>query len=149
MIHNLERAKGVDRNLVAVAERAAEICLIDITVLEGIRSVMRQSELVAAGASQTMDSAHITAEAIDLGAMIGGEVRWDWPLYHTIANAMHIAAKELGVPLKWGGCWDREVTTWTETAEAMSANYAKRRGLQDKKAFLDGPHWEVWERKPR
>jgi peptidoglycan L-alanyl-D-glutamate endopeptidase CwlK len=149
MLHSLDRAQGVDKRLVAVAERAAEICLVDITVLEGIRSTLRQSELVAAGASQTMDSAHITGEALDLGAMLGGSVRWDWPLYFTIADAMHLAAVDLGVQLKWGGCWDREVTTWTETAEAMSAGYAKRRGMAGKKAFLDGPHWEIWERKPR
>jgi len=32
-------------------------------------------------------------------------VRWDWPLYDTIATSMKMAARELGVPIEWGGDW--------------------------------------------
>jgi peptidoglycan L-alanyl-D-glutamate endopeptidase CwlK len=40
-----------------------------------------------------------------LAALVLGEVRWDWPLYAKLAGAMKAAAKEVGVPLEWGGDW--------------------------------------------
>lgn len=104
---SLARLSGVHPSLVSVAERAIEVTECDFAVLEGVRSVARQRQLVAAGASQTMNSRHITGHAIDLGAYVGGSVRWDWPLYYKIADAMKQAAAELQVPLEWGGDWKR------------------------------------------
>lgn len=115
----MERLQGVHPDLVKVVQRAIEISDIDFTVLEGLRTKARQSQLIAAGASQTMNSRHITGHAVDLGAMVGGEVRWDWPLYKTIATAMKVAAKELGVPIVCGADWQK---------------------------FPDGPHFELHRR---
>ena len=70
-----ERLQGVHPDLVKVVERAIELTSVDFTVLEGLRTVERQGELVAKGASQTMESRHLTGHAVDLGALIGGEVR--------------------------------------------------------------------------
>jgi len=70
-----------------------------------MRSAARQAQLVQAGASQTQRSRHMTGHAIDLVAYVGGDVRWDWPLYDTIATAMKMAARELGVTIEWGGDW--------------------------------------------
>ena len=141
---------GVDAGLVSVVREAAQTLPFDIQALEGLRSTMRQAELVAAHASQTMDSAHLTGEALDLAPVIGGEVRWDWPPFYVIADHMAAAGKRLGVKLIWGGCWDREVTEWgAESAESISAGYVTRRKAQGRKAFLDGPHWQIFERKPR
>ncbi|MEX2296264.1 MAG: M15 family metallopeptidase [Dongiaceae bacterium] len=100
-----ERLKDVHRDLVRVVERAIALSDVDFTVIEGLRSVTRQKALVAAGASRTMNSRHLTGHAVDLGADVGGELRWDWPLYHRIADAMKRAAEELGVPIEWGGDW--------------------------------------------
>lgn len=104
---SLDRLSGVHPSLVSVVKRAIEITECDFAVLEGVRSVTRQEQLVRAGASQTMNSRHITGHAIDLGAYLGGSVRWDWPLYYKIADAMKQAADELQVPLEWGGDWKR------------------------------------------
>ena len=65
----------------------------------------RQEQLVKAGASQTLKSRHLTGHAVDLGAMLNGSVRWDWPLYDKVAAAMKAAAAELKIPLEWGGDW--------------------------------------------
>lgn len=102
---SLARLEGVHPDLVRVVKRAIEITPIDFTVTEGLRTVDRQRALVAAGASQTMKSRHITGHAVDLAALVLGEVRWDWPLYAKLAGAMKAAAKEVGVPLEWGGDW--------------------------------------------
>ena len=107
---------GVDENLVKIVRRAAELTTVDFIVTEGLRTKERQEQLVKAGASQTMNSKHLVGKAVDLAAVVNGEVRWDWPLYSKLADAMKQAAKELGVSLTWGGDW---------------------------KSFKDGPHFEL------
>lgn len=102
---SLDRLTGVHPDLVRVVKRAIEITTVDFAVLEGVRSKARQEQLVKAGASQTMNSRHITGHAVDLGAYVSGSVRWDWPLYYKIADAVKQAAAELGVPIEWGGDW--------------------------------------------
>ena len=104
------RLKGVHPDLVKVVERAIQITTVDFTVLEGIRDPQRQRTLVDSGASQTLNSRHIPgadgfAKAVDLGAWVDDEVRWDWPLYSKIAAAMKEAAKQVGVDITWGGDW--------------------------------------------
>ena len=113
---SLDRLTGVHPDLVRVVKRAIEITTVDFAVLEGVRSKARQEQLVKAGASQTMNSRHITGHAVDLGAYVSGSVRWDWPLYHKIADAMKQAAAEVGVPIEWGGDW---------------------------RTFKDGPHFQL------
>ena len=56
---SLDRLVGVDKDLVDVVKRAIEITTVDFGVIEGVRTVERQKELVAAGASHTMKSKHI------------------------------------------------------------------------------------------
>lgn len=100
-----QRLQGVHSDLVKVVERAIQITSVDFTVLEGLRTIQRQQELFKSGATTTLKGRHLTGHAVDLGALVGEEVRWDWPLYHKIAAAMKQAAKEVGVPIEWGGDW--------------------------------------------
>lgn len=104
-----ERSKknldGVHADLQRVVYRAAEITNLDFIVTEGLRTVERQRKLVSSGASTTMRSRHLTGHAIDLAAVVDGEVRWDWPLYKKLADAMKEAAQIEGVLLEWGGDW--------------------------------------------
>ncbi|MGQ7247216.1 M15 family metallopeptidase [Halomonas sp. V046] len=113
---SLKRLQGVNADLVMVVRRAIDITEVDFGVTEGLRSKERQKRLVAAGASTTMRSRHLTGHAVDLAAYLDGDVSWDWPLYYKIADAMKAAAKELGVPIEWGGDW---------------------------KTFKDGPHFQL------
>lgn len=100
-----DRLKGVHADLVRVVELAITLTEVDFMVLEGLRTPERQAELVKARASQTMRSRHLTGHAVDLGALVGGSLRWDWPLYRHIATAMKTAAEQSNVPLVWGGDW--------------------------------------------
>jgi len=116
-----QRLKGVHPDLVKVVERAIEISTIDFTVLEGLRTPERQKALLEAGASQTLNSRHITGHAVDLGAWVDNQVDWSWPLYHKIAAAMKESAKQVDVPIEWGGDWKMK----------------------------DGPHWQLpWKDYP-
>ena len=98
--------RGVHADLVKVVHRAAEISPVAFTVIEGLRTVERQKQLVAQGASKTMNSRHITGHAVDLAPhRPDGQIAFDWPLYYKLAPAMKQAAQELGVAIDWGGDW--------------------------------------------
>ena len=96
---------GVRPELVAVTSLALARSSIDFAVTEGLRSEARQRELVRSGASQTLRSRHLTGHAVDLAAWVDGGIRWDWPLYERLSEAMLGAAGDLGVGLEWGGHW--------------------------------------------
>lgn len=120
---SLKRMEGVHPELVKVMKAAISCSTIDFTVLEGMRTLATQKKYFAAGATRTMNSRHLTGHAIDIAPVIGGVVRWDWPLYYDIAKVIKKAAADLEVPIQWGGDW---------------------------RSFKDGPHWELpWKAYPR
>jgi peptidoglycan L-alanyl-D-glutamate endopeptidase CwlK len=104
-VRSKARLKGVHPDLIKVVERAIQLTTVDFTVLEGVRDAVRQKKLVESGASQTMNSRHLTGHAVDLGAWVDDQVDWSWPLYAKINAAMQEASKQVGVPIEWGGNW--------------------------------------------
>ncbi len=121
--HSLNRLDGVHADLIRVVKRAAAMSDMPFTILEGVRSIARQKQLVAKGASKTMNSRHITGHAVDIAPVDGsGHVSWAWPLYYRLAKIMKAAAKAEGISIEWGGDWKR---------------------------FKDGPHWQLpWKAYP-
>lgn len=118
---SLKKLNGVHPDLVRVMRRAITLTPVDFKITEGLRTVERQRQLVDAGASRTMKSRHITGHAVDVAALVGSEVRWDWPLYGKIAAAVKEAAQVESVPIEWGGDWK----------------------------FKDGPHYQLpWKNYP-
>lgn len=119
---SLNRLNGVHPDLIRVVQHAITITPIDFMVLEGLRTVERQRQLVRQGASKTMNSKHLTGHAVDLVPFFDtdgdgdSEISWHWPHYHRLAPLIKAAAKECGVTLSWGGDW---------------------------RSFKDGPHWEL------
>ncbi len=101
------RMKGVHPALVGVFEAAILTTPVDFMITEGLRTRERQAALVKAGASRTLNSRHLTGHAVDIAALVDGAVRWDWPLYPRIAQAIKAAATARGVALIWGGDWPR------------------------------------------
>lgn len=138
---SLRNLQGVHPDLVKVVHEAILRTPVDFVVIEGLRTVARQRELVASGASQTMDSRHITGHAVDLAAWVG-EIRWDMGLYYQIAATVQKAAKTLAVPIRWGGCWLRLDTT-DKTPAQLVAEYVASRRAAGRKAFVDMPHFEL------
>lgn len=119
-VKSQSRLNGVHPDLVSVVKRAIEITEQDFTVLEGLRSVDRQKELVESGKSTTMNSRHLTGHAVDIAPW---PISWDWDYFYPIADAMKEAAKELGVDIEWGGDWN---------------------------SFPDGPHFQLsWGTYPK
>ena len=118
---SLRSMNGIHPDLRRVLDRALQESPVDFVVTEGLRTVERQRELVKQGASKTMNSRHLPGKdgksrAVDIAPMIGGQVSWDWPLYRRLAPIIKQAAKDVGVPIEWGGDW---------------------------RSFKDGPHWQL------
>lgn len=143
---SIQRLSGVHDDLVDVVKRAFEITSQPFVVTEGLRTVTRQKQLVAAGASKTMRSRHLTGHAVDLAAFIDLDgdgqkdineaIRWDWPLYFKLADAVRLAAEELDVPVEWGGTW-----------RLLNGNGTVKEG--DLAQFADGPHFQLpWREYP-
>ena len=136
------KLEGVNPDLVAVVERAIELSKQDFSVICGLRTVKEQEALVAKGASQTMKSKHLEGNAVDLAAYCDG-IRWELNLYDEIADAMLKASKELGVTLRWGAAWHKNLNDWNGTAEDLMNEYIDLRRSQGKRPFIDAPHFEL------
>ena len=93
-LRSRQRLSGVNPDLVAVMKKAISISKQDFTIIEGIRSELRQKELVKAGKSKTMKSRHITGDAIDL---VSFPVSWEFEAFYPIADAVIQAAKDCDV----------------------------------------------------
>lgn len=102
---SMKRLAGVHPCLVALAREAIALSPVDFMITEGLRTPARQAALVRAGASRTKRSRHLTGHAIDVAALVDGQVRWDWPLYPRIAAAFKAAAVRQGTAIVWGGDW--------------------------------------------
>ncbi|AIB07060.1 endolysin [Salmonella phage 9NA] len=97
--------KGVNADLVKIVRRALQLSSVDFGITEGLRTVERQRQLVATGKSQTMNSRHISGHAVDVFAYPTSAGSWEWKYYEQIATAFKQAAKELNIPVEWGGDW--------------------------------------------
>lgn len=129
---SLSNLYGIHPKLQDMVHRAIELTEIDFTVLEGLRSIERQRELVRSGASTTMNSRHLTGHAVDIAPYVNGEISWHWPHYHRLAPYIWQAADDVGLivdeehnngSIQWGGLWS---------------------------SFPDGPHWQLsWKHYPK
>ena len=111
-----DRLKGVHPDLVKVMEEAIKESPLDFGITEGLRTLERQKELFSSGKSQTMNSRHLRGLAVDIAIFVEGKVNWDFPNYQLVADHIKEVAKELNVPIQWGGNWI---------------------------SFKDGPHFEL------
>lgn len=139
-----QRLEGVDKNLVDVVKLAIEYTKIDFGVTQGLRTPEEQKKLVESGASQTMNSKHITGKAVDLAAYIDGRLSWEHNLYDDIADAMKQAAIEKNVAIRWGAAWNvPDIRMWRGTMEEAMMYYIDFCRRENKRPFIDAPHFEL------
>jgi len=99
-----QRLKGVDTKLVNVLNELVKI--MDVTIIEGLRSQERQDELVAKGASKTRYSKHIQGKAVDLAPY---PIDWeDRERFHYMGGMVRGIGQQLNVNIRWGGDWDSD-----------------------------------------
>ena len=140
---SLSRLEGVNDDLVTVVKYAIGVTKQDFSVICGLRTIEEQKALVAKGASQTMKSKHIDGNAVDLMAYCDGG-RWELNLYDEIADAMKEGAEAAGVKLRWGAAWTiNDLGAWDGTAENAMNSYIDTRRDQNRRPFIDAPHFEI------
>lgn len=123
---SLNNLQGVKPELVKVVKRALELSPVDFGVREGLRTVEQQRENVRKGVSQTMNSKHITGDAVDLYPSVL-PVGWQTnpKVWLPVLNAVKQAADEQGVKLRYGINWKNDPNLPIETK------------------FIDAPHVEL------
>ena len=146
---SMDRLEGVHPDMTAVVERAIQLTKVDFGVTEGVRTLEKQKENVAAGRSQTMASKHLLQDdgfshAVDVVAYIGPDVSWELNVYDDICDAFKQAAEEIGVSIKWGAAWSEgDIRSYPSTSEDAMMAYIDLRRSQGRRPFLDGPHFEL------
>jgi peptidoglycan L-alanyl-D-glutamate endopeptidase CwlK len=142
------RLAGVHPDLVRVVRNLAKGGAL-FRVEEGLRTVERQRQLVASGASQTINSRHITGHAVDLLPLVDEQPTFDWKYYFPLADAFRAATIAEKVPVIWGGAWGLLMTDYSASKTQPSPSkvgqdaYIARMRAQGVKPFLDGPHFEL------
>ena len=141
---SLGRLDGVDEKLSNVVKRAIGYSTVDFGVIQGLRSVEEQKELVARGLSKTMKSKHLEGRAVDLMAYLNGRACWEINVYDEIADAMKQAAIDEDVHIRWGAAWTvSDIRSWEGTMEEAMLHYVDIRRGQNKRPFIDAPHFEL------
>lgn len=103
------------------------IKLMDVTVLEGVRTLEKQEEYVRTGRSKTMDSKHLKqsdgfSHAIDL---VPYPIDWnDKERFIYMQGMIRGIAQQLGIEVRSGIDWDSD-------------------GQIKDHNFFDGPHFEL------
>jgi len=141
---SLARLEGVDERLVRVVKSAIQYTSVDFGVIQGLRTIEEQRELVAKGASQTMKSKHLDGLAVDVMAYVGSRGSWEMSLYDNIADAFKLAAIEEDVAIRWGAAWHiSDMREWDGTMQDAMDEYIDLRRSQGRRPFIDGPHFEL------
>jgi peptidoglycan LD-endopeptidase CwlK len=147
---SLDRLEGIDDRLQAVIKMAITMTKTDFGVVQGMRTIEQQKELVDKGASQTMKSKHLEGKAFDIMAYINGRASWELSVYDDLADAIKEAAIQLNVPICWGAAWGTpemsypmDIRKWEGTMEEAMNAYIDLRRSQGRRPFIDGPHFEL------
>ena len=144
---SLDKLDGVHPDLVKVVKLAITYTDVDFGVIYGVRDLATQERLYKSGKSQTMASKHLLQEdgyahAVDLMAYDGSNPSWDIVDYDNIADVMRKAGKELGVDLIWGAAWHKYLTVSPDSAEDLMNEYVDLRRSENRRPFIDGPHFQ-------
>lgn len=141
---SLKNLEGVNPKLIEVVQYAISVTKVDFAVIEGLRTLERQKELYARGATQTLKSKHLTGKAVDLMAFIGTRGSWELNLYDDIADAMREGAIKAKVRIRWGAAWTiDDIRNWKGTMEEAMNSYIDERRAQGNRPFIDAPHFEM------
>jgi peptidoglycan L-alanyl-D-glutamate endopeptidase CwlK len=103
---------------------------MDVTILEGVRTMERQKELFDQGATRTLKSKHLKqsdghSHAVDVAPWVNGGIPWDQHSYfYFLGGIIKTIAQQEGINLRWGGDWDGD-------------------GNFEDQTFNDLVHWEI------
>ncbi len=118
---NADKLHGLHPHLVALVNALAEAGA-SFAVIEGLRTLERQKQLLKEKKTTTLNSRHLTGHAVDIAPVVDGKVSWDWKDFYPLRDQMKTLSQQHGIPVEWGGDW---------------------------KTFKDGAHWQLpWKEYP-
>lgn len=106
---SLKAMEGIHPKLRQLCERTIQITPYNFVITEGKRTLATQKKYVKEGKSQTMNSKHLSGNAIDFVDF--PDFSYDVKKMTAIAKAFKKASKELNIPIIWGGDWKTLVDT--------------------------------------
>lgn len=103
-----QRLKGVDTRLVNVLNELIKI--MDVTIIEGVRSKEKQQEYFKDGKSKidgvTKKGMHQLGKAVDLAPY---PVDWkNTKRFYYMGGMLRGISKQLNIKVRWGGDWDSD-----------------------------------------
>ena len=102
-----ERLKGVDTRLINVLNEL--IKMMDVTIIEGVRTKERQAELLKQGATKVKYSKHMEGKAVELAPY---PIDWEnRDGFYYMGGMIRGIAKQLGLKVRFGGDWDSDGDT--------------------------------------
>jgi len=102
-----QRLKGVDTRLINVLNEL--IKMMDVTIIEGVRTKERQAELLKQGATKVKYSKHMEGKAVDLAPY---PIDWEnRDGFYYMGGMIRGIAKQLNLRIRFGGDWDSDGDT--------------------------------------
>ena len=103
-----KRMEGIDSRLRKVLDELIKI--MDVTIIEGVRSAEKQQEYFIKGKSKidgvTKKGQHQKGKAVDLAPY---PIDWeDRERFHYMGGMLRGIAHELNIKVRWGGDWDQD-----------------------------------------
>jgi hypothetical protein len=99
-----ERLKGINVKLVNVLNELIKI--MDVTIIEGLRTEERQKELLEKGATKVKYSKHMEGKAVDVAPY---PIDWnDRERFHYMGGMLRGIGQSMGIKVRWGGDWDSD-----------------------------------------
>ena len=102
-----KRLEGVHPDLVKVAEECLN--LMDIAIIEGVRSLDKQKDYLRTGATKTLKSKHLIGHALDL-TPYPVDMTSDMGIkrHYYMAGMLRGIAHMMNIKIRSGADWDRD-----------------------------------------
>jgi peptidoglycan L-alanyl-D-glutamate endopeptidase CwlK len=85
------------------------IKIMDVTIIEGVRSAERQAELLEKGATKVKYSRHMEGKAVDLSPY---PIDWNnRDGFYYMGGMIRGIAHQMGLKVRFGGDWDSDGDT--------------------------------------
>ncbi|OYW77660.1 MAG: hypothetical protein B7Z37_02950 [Verrucomicrobia bacterium 12-59-8] len=145
---SIRELKGVNPHLCAMVRDLSTY--FKIVVTDGLRTVEEQANYVLMGKSKTLNSKHLTGDAVDIMRFDNGKPHWELPLYAEMAVYVRTWSIRNQYPIRWGGSWhtltnvyDHNGVVTVEDMMKLVDEYTKQCRKARKRPLIDGPHFET------
>ena len=103
---------NLDYGLQSIMNAALHTDIMDFSIVEGHRGKEQQNKYCREGKSRVQwpNGKHnkMPSHAVDAAPYINGKISWNKLHCCVLAGIILACAARLGIPIRWGGNWDRD-----------------------------------------